>query len=298
MSRRTFVKNTALCAVAVSTSGFIYFDGKKYVGDCETTTDIIGPFYRPNSPVRNNLVVPGAPGDLVELNGVIYHSDCMTPYKNAKIELWHCSAKGVYDNESAEFLYRGTSFSDQYGKYSFQTVLPVPYDIGGGNSRPAHFHMMISAEGYVPLVTQLYFTGDPYIDKDPSSSSPNAKRRILDVQHQLDGTKNVIYNVGMSETLPVESAALDKLTGEYINEKDAKNKIEFFKRDGTLWVKNDLFGNNLDYIGNNTFKSGGEPAEDGGLLKFEIMKKGSVKLSIAYKNDKGEKVEAVYMKGK
>ena len=58
MQRRNFIKNTAFYAVAVSAYGFIRFDGKHYVGDCETTTDIIGPFYRPGSPVRNDLVVP------------------------------------------------------------------------------------------------------------------------------------------------------------------------------------------------------------------------------------------------
>ena len=64
MQRRDFIKNTSLSAVAVSASGFIRFDGKQYVGDCETTTDILGPFYRPDSPVRNNLVIKGqATGD-------------------------------------------------------------------------------------------------------------------------------------------------------------------------------------------------------------------------------------------
>ena len=57
MERRTFIRNTALCAVAVSASGFIRFDGFSYVGDCETTTDILGPFYRPDSPARNNLLI-------------------------------------------------------------------------------------------------------------------------------------------------------------------------------------------------------------------------------------------------
>ena len=66
MKRRSFIRNTTFCAVAVSTSGFIRFDGNRYVGDCETTTDMLGPFYRPNSPVRNNLVVKGDAGDLIE----------------------------------------------------------------------------------------------------------------------------------------------------------------------------------------------------------------------------------------
>src|SRR5580693_5684631 len=103
MQRRSFIKNAAFGAIAVSTSGSIRFDGEKYIGDCETTTDIIGPYYRPDSPVRNNFVIKGEPGILVELSGIVKHNDCATPYKKAKVELWHCANDGLYDNESNEY---------------------------------------------------------------------------------------------------------------------------------------------------------------------------------------------------
>ncbi len=86
MKRRTFTKLTGLSAIAISTTGFIKFNGESYIGDCETTTDILVPFYRPDSPMRDNLVVEGIPGEMVELSGVVRHKDCTTPYKNAKIE--------------------------------------------------------------------------------------------------------------------------------------------------------------------------------------------------------------------
>ena len=138
MQRRSFIKATALSAVAISASGFIRFEGDRYIGDCETTTDILGPFYRPDSPTRNNLIIKDAAGEAVELFGVIRHNDCVTPYKNARIELWHCDSKGVYDNTSDEYRYRGTTFSDNKGNYSFHTILPIPYDTAAGFFRPAH----------------------------------------------------------------------------------------------------------------------------------------------------------------
>src|SRR5204863_7149839 len=112
----TFLKNTAFFAVAVSASGFVRFDGKKYVGDCETTTDILGPFYRPGSPVRNNLLIKDAPGTIMELAGTIHHNDCITPFKKARVELWHCDSKGVYDNSSDEYRYRGSTYTDMKGR--------------------------------------------------------------------------------------------------------------------------------------------------------------------------------------
>ncbi len=298
MQRRTFIKNTALSAVAVSATGFIRFDGNRYVGDCETTTDILGPFYRPDSPLRNSLVIKDDIGEAIQLTGIIIHKDCVTPYKNAKVELWHCDGKGVYDNTSDEYRYRGTTFSDEKGNYSFDTILPVPYDTGGGNFRPAHFHMMITAEGYQPLVTQLYFTGDSYIAKDQSASSPTAKKRILQVQNLKNGTKKVLYNVGMSEVLAAEPASIDKLTGVYISEKDQNNKTEFFQKNNTLWMKNKLFGYNFDYIGNNTFQIPGVPSKMELTFHFEIMPSGSVKLTKTSLNDKGEKDIKVAVKEK
>lgn len=292
MYRRSFIKNTALCAVAVSASGFIRFDGNKYVGDCETTTDILGPFYRPDSPIRKNLLIKGDKGILTELSGIIMHKDCSTPYKNAKIEIWHCDAKGVYDNSSDEFRYRATSFSDNKGYYSFKTILPVPYDIGGGQARPAHFHLMITAEGYQPLVTQLYFTGDPFLTKDPSSASPTAKKRILDLQTLADGTKKLVYNVGMSDVLALEPTAIDRLAGLYTNEKNATQQLEFLAKNKGLWLKNEVFGYNLVYLGNNTFEIPfSEPLN---RLHFELLSNGSVKLT----GEEAGKTADVFIKGK
>jgi catechol 1,2-dioxygenase len=299
MKRREFIATTALTAVAVSASGFIRFDGKTFEGDCETTTDILGPFYRPDSPVRNNLRIPGDSGALVELSGTIKHNDCTTPYNNAKIELWHCDGKGVYDNTSDKFRYRGTTYCNEKGEYSFKTILPIPYDAGGGDFRPAHFHLMITAEGYLPLVTQLYFTGDQYIAKDLSSSSPSAKRRILEVQTLKDETKKVLYNVSMSETLIVEHAVLTKLTGVYINEKDKKDKKEFFVKNKLLWTKwtkTEQFGMNLDYVGNNTFRLPGLHDGMSYDFHFELLSSASVKLTTTFTNAKGEKDMSIAIK--
>jgi catechol 1,2-dioxygenase len=295
MQRRNFIRNSALCAVAVSASGFIRFDGNGYIGDCETTTDILGPFYRPDSPVRNDLVIKGERGIVTQLSGVINHKDCVTPYKNASIELWHCDAAGVYDNSSADYRYRGTTHSDDKGYYSFRTVLPVPYGIGGGQSRPAHFHLMIRAAGYQPLVTQLYFTGDPYLAKDPSSASPAARRRILAVQTLADGTKKITYNVGMSDTLAVEPTALEKLAGIYIHEKDKNMITALFTKNNELWMKNEVYGENLIYLGDNNFEL---PTSPPSKAHFEILSSGAVRSTVTRKNEKGEEITAVFIKEK
>ena len=298
MQRRDFIKNTTLCAVAVSASGFVRFDGNQFVGDCETTTDILGPFYRPDSPVRSNFILQGETGDPIELSGFIKHKDCTTPYKNAKVELWHCDTKGVYDNASKEFRYRGTTYSDEKGFYSFQTIFPVPYEAGGGLTRPAHFHLMITAQGYQPLVTQLYFNGDAHIKEDPYASSPNAKKRILDVKKMKTGITKVSYDVGMSETLQLEAATIDKLAGLYTGITDKKKTVELFKYDKTLWIKNEAFGNKFEYAGNNTFEEANNPGNLYWRLQFEFLASDSIQITESYIDIDLSKKVFVYLKEK
>lgn len=278
MKRRAFTKLTGLSAIAITTTGFVKFNGESYVGDCETTTDILGPFYRPDSPVRDNLVVKGMPGDLVELSGVVRHKDCSTLYKNAKIELWHCSSEEVYDNDSEDYLYRGTTHCDENGKYSFKTQMPVPYDVGDGTIRPAHFHMMISAPGYQSLVTQIYFTGDPYLEKDASSASEEAKNRVLEVGKE-DGMLKVVFDCNMNDKLKVSYNSLAQIIGKYKNDKTGKMR-ELFERDGLLWIKNEVFGESFDYVGENKFEYPGMVEGTYRKIQLNLKQKDATKFTL------------------
>ncbi|MBT8183602.1 MAG: hypothetical protein KJN76_02075 [Eudoraea sp.] len=295
MKRRTFTRLSGLCAVAVTTTGFVKFDGNTYVGDCETTSDILGPFYRPGSPERNNLVIEGETGQLTELSGIIRHKDCSTPYAGAKIELWHCSASEIYDNESDEFRYRGTTYCDQNGKYHFTTQMPVPYDAGGGNYRPAHFHLLISAPGYQSLITQIYFVGDPYLKTDDYSANAAAKKRILDIVEK-DGVNYVTFNCNMNDKLKASFDALDKIVGTY-KESDKGQKLAFFSHNGLLCRKNEVFGEYYEYVGNNTFSYSGMPDGQEDKFHFELKAEGDIVLTRTSKwGDKMNTNTKVYYK--
>jgi catechol 1,2-dioxygenase len=276
MERRKFIRNTMFTAMAVTTHGYVKFNGEHFEGDCATTTDILGPFYRPDAPVRKDMLVKGSTGQLVMLKGKVKHKDCTTPLKNACVELWHCDEKGVYDNESPDFKYRARTFCDDNGNYEFKTILPVPYDVGNNNFRPAHFHMLVSAPGYQALITQLYFTGDPNNAKDPSSSSPEAKNRILDVKDDKGGVKSVTFNVSMREKLPADVAVIDRLAGSYARTGGEKDLV-FYKKAGLLWIQDAESINGgyaLEYVGNNSFEVYGSPAK----FEFKPEMDGSVKL--------------------
>ncbi|MFI5134905.1 MAG: hypothetical protein ACHQD9_03530, partial [Chitinophagales bacterium] len=175
MKRRTFVRNTSLLAFSVGVFGNISWINGKAEGDTPTTTDILGPFYRPGAPMRTNINPPDFKGTPLNLSGIIYKDDGKTPFKNCLIEVWQCDVNGVYDNFSDDYVYRGAAKTGDDGAYQFITTHPIPYAINDEKTkfRPAHIHMRIAGEaGDQDLITQIYFKGDSHIPEDSSSSSP------------------------------------------------------------------------------------------------------------------------------
>src|SRR5688572_1102748 len=272
MNRRTFVKNSALAAASVSVFGSIYWNGRSFEGNNPTTTDILGPFYRPGSPMRSAIAPPNTAGEPFTVSGVIYQSDGRKPMASALVEVWQCDEKGVYDNTSDDYLCRGAVKTSADGKYMFKTIVPVPYQVGSGN-RPAHIHMRISSNDHQDLITQIYFKGDPHLDEDSSSSSPQAVNRILEIKNSGKG-KFVTFDIVMSKQFPLEAAAYKKVTGLYsMND----NTMCDFSNDGDLlFVKKDgLMIAALEYKGNNQFE------ESGGMkVQFSFVSGGETNIKV------------------
>lgn len=284
MNRRTFVKNSSLAAASVSILGAIHWNGRSFVGDNPTTTDILGPFYRPGSPMRSNIVPPGTSGETMQVSGIIFKEDGKTPLSNALLEVWQCDDKGVYDNTSDEYLCRGALKTGADGKYMFKTVIPVPYQVGAAESRyrPAHIHMRISSSEHQDLITQVYFKGDSHLKDDASSSSPLAVNRILDINKNSANEKSVRFDVVMSKEFPLDPLVYKKITGLYSI--DGKKMLEFFNDDDLLFIKADgLMVGALAYSGNNQFEEPG-----GYKVQFELLKAGGAKVKITDEDGKVE----------
>ncbi len=195
INRRKFIVGGALTAVSLSVFGKVLkSEDGTYRGDCATTSDILGPFYRKNAPIRESLIHEGIVGVPITIKGRV-HSDCENTLKNATVEIWHCNTKGEYDNKSNKFLYRARAITSSDGEYTFKTILPGKY-LNGKQYRPAHIHFKITAKKHKDLVSQIYFQGDPYIAKDPWASSDKAVERILPISpNSIDGGLQVDFNI-------------------------------------------------------------------------------------------------------
>jgi catechol 1,2-dioxygenase len=289
MQRRTFIKNSSLTVISISAFGGLNWNGKNFEGDTPTTTDILGPFYRPGAPLRNNLRLPGSNGAPIVLKGIIYKEDGKTPINNAFVEIWHCDEHEVYDNASDDYNYRGAQKTKADGKYAFKSILPVPYKANPTDEaswRPAHIHMRVSVPGQQDLITQLYFKGDKYVETDTWASAPQAVNRILNVTKNTAGESEVVFNVIMSKEIPLDKEVYKKITGLYNMAND--NKIEFIQKDDLLFMKhNGQLIAGLTYKGNNSFEGGiGFPK-----VHFELLANGGSKAVITTQTNKysGEK---------
>src|SRR5260221_10638975 len=108
MQRRKFITETGMIAIGVGVFGNVTWSKDRFIGDTLTTTDVLGPFYRPGAPTRNNINPQGYTGQIFHVSGTIFKEDVKTPFKNALVEIWQCDENRVYDNISDEFKHRGS----------------------------------------------------------------------------------------------------------------------------------------------------------------------------------------------
>lgn len=279
MKRRTFIKQSSLTALSTSAFGAIQWTGNSFVGNNPTTTDILGPFYRPGAPLRSNIIPANSKGSLLNLKGIIYGEDGKAPLNNALVEIWQCDENEYYDNISDSYKFRGALITEKNGKYEFKTIIPVPYkaDLNDDSSwRPAHIHMRVSIPNQQDLITQLYFKGGEYVDKDAWSSSPHAANRILTISKNKNGESEVKFDVVMNKEIPLDEEVYKKITGLYQVDKDV---VEFKKMDDLLFVKyNGQYVSSIKYIGNNTFEEKIEQLK----VTFELLPNGGTKANINY----------------
>jgi protocatechuate 3,4-dioxygenase beta subunit len=151
--------------------------------DGATESTVFGPFYREGArelPPGATISLDGR-GEPAVVMGRVLSTDG-TPIPGALLDVWETDENGLYeqqDPEQPDMNLRGKFRTDSQGRYCFVGIKPVSYSIpddgpvgqllralGRHPYRPAHIHLLISAEGFVPVTTHLFVKGDPYLDSD------------------------------------------------------------------------------------------------------------------------------------
>lgn len=152
-----------------------------------STTDsaLLGPFYVEGRPSAANGddISNGVTGTPMFVTGRVVDDDGNT-VAGAKVDTWHSDGRGFYDVQQTEklhdqFAMRALLTTDDDGRFWYRSITPryypVPTDGPCGEilrtanrspMRPQHVHFWFKAEGYQPLITQLFWRDDPYIGHD------------------------------------------------------------------------------------------------------------------------------------
>ena len=148
-----------------------------------TESTIFGPYYRAGAqelPPGASINLKGE-GEPAVVSGHVFSVDG-TPIANALLDVWETNENGLYeqqDPDQPDMNLRGKFRTDSQGFFCFVGIKPVSYPIpndgpvgqllravGRHPFRPAHIHLLVSAEGFVPVTTHLFVSGDPYLDSD------------------------------------------------------------------------------------------------------------------------------------
>ena len=121
-------------------------------GHAATLRQTEGPYFKPMSPERADLIERGITGQPIDLVGFVLTRGCK-PVAGALVDLWQADDKGDYDNEN--YRLRGHQYADAEGRYRFRTIVPAQYP-----GRTRHLHVKVQPKGGRILTTQLYFPGE------------------------------------------------------------------------------------------------------------------------------------------
>ena len=153
-------------------------------GQTETTANLMGPFWRQDSPrvAQGGSIVRGpTAGTPIFVNAWVRDAQGHA-VSGADVDVWHTSADGYYENQDpaqADMNLRGRFTTDGAGHIAFRSVKPSGYPIplsgpvgallraqGRHNMRPAHIHFMINKPGFKTQFSQVYSSDDPYLHTD------------------------------------------------------------------------------------------------------------------------------------
>jgi len=140
----------------------------------------MGPFYKKRAPANAMLRLAGDKGMPLAVSGRVLstHGERI---RDATLEIWQADDGGLYDLDGDRF--RASLSPSPSGEYAFDSIMPGHYP-----ARVArHVHYLVTAPGYKPLSTQLYFATDEVFEgnpdknftKDPLISSRDLVRPVV-----------------------------------------------------------------------------------------------------------------------
>ncbi len=182
--------------LGVSVVATVYLTPARAALRLATPAQVLGPFYPVTKPLDQDsdlTTVEGkggrAKGKPIHVVGRVMGRDGRA-VAGAVVEIWQANAFGRYHHPGdgrnvpldPHFQGYGRDRTDVEGAYRFLTILPPPYPASANWMRPAHIHFAVHGPGFERLVTQMYFAGDPHLERDyvfNRITDPAARSRLV-----------------------------------------------------------------------------------------------------------------------
>ena len=113
------------------------------------------------------------------------------------VEIWQANAGGRYRHKKDGYLAPldpnfggcGRTLTDENGYYQFLTIRPgaYPWPNRGNDWRPMHIHISVYGHSFGQrLISQMYFEGDPLIDRCPIAATIRNRSQLDRLVAPLD----------------------------------------------------------------------------------------------------------------
>ena len=173
-----------LAAGSLGVSSLVCLINNGDSGRRETTANLMGPFWRKDSPATPNggsIVRSPTPGEPLFVDARVRDTEGR-PVDGAEVDVWQASSEGFYENQDptqTDMNLRGRFVTDAAGRIAFRSIRPAGYPIpvagpvgdllraqGRHNMRPAHLHFLIRKSGFKTQFSQVYSSDDPHLETD------------------------------------------------------------------------------------------------------------------------------------
>lgn len=203
-------------AFAQETGGSI---GKMLEGAkvCAITPELTeGPYYFDPALVRKDIT-EGKPGLAMDLKLQVVDENCQ-PLENARVDIWHCDASGVYSgyvnrtdtgalSTQGETFLRGTQSTGSDGIAQFDTIYPGWY-----RGRTTHIHFKVFLSETSTMTGQIFFE-DRLSDQVYASVAPYTER--TSAREVINTNDRIALNAKGMSTASVEELP-DQLSASLI----------------------------------------------------------------------------------
>ncbi|VVT58925.1 uncharacterized protein SAPINGB_P006453 [Magnusiomyces paraingens] len=210
-----------------------------------TSTAIIGPFYRPNSPkypYGASIIQKDLGGQKAWVHGRVTDTNGK-PLEGAELEVWHTAPNGLYeqqDPEQPDYNLRGTFTADKNGDYAYvalrPTNYPIPYDGPAGDLlqlmdrhpfRPSHIHWRVTKPGFRSLITQIYDSDCEYVKNDSVFAvKPELVVHFKPASEEIKSKYGVEFDLEYNVALPTEAQAHAQIEKRLAEQKAKEDELQ------------------------------------------------------------------------